>query len=471
MIISTIRSVTQYSKVMLASGMLLCTSVGAQVYADTLPDFASLVKNEGKAVVNIAVTSAVKPASLAGQPGLEQIPEQYRRFFGQPGPQQRGAPNPQSGVGSGFIVSDDGYILTNAHVVNDADQITVRLRNRTELKAELIGLDKLTDVALLKVEADELPTVRIASSDNVAVGEWVLAIGSPFGFDQTATQGIVSAVSRNLPSDNYVPFIQTDVAVNPGNSGGPLFNTEGEVIGINAQIYSSTGGYQGLSFAIPIDIAMNVAEQLKETGQISRGWLGVGIQDVSPTLAESFGLDRVAGALVSSVETDSPADRGGIKEGDIVLNFNGKPVNRSSELPSLVGNVRSGQQANVTVFRDGKNTDLVVTIGQRGQESVASAEVDSILGMEVTSLSSEDLDKLGLEHGLGVVGLTPNSLASMAGIQVNDILVQLNGKPMTSVDKLHAVVGALPAGKPVPVLVQRGDSALFLTFRINDTME
>ncbi|MCL4161785.1 UNVERIFIED_CONTAM: hypothetical protein GTU68_025609, partial [Idotea baltica] len=305
----SIQNTAIQSKKLLAVGVLLSACIGSQAFAETLPDFASLVENEGKAVVNIAVTSAARPASLNNQSNLEQIPEQYRRFFEQPRPQQRRTPNPQSGVGSGFIVSDDGYILTNAHVVNDATDIIVRLRNRTELKATLIGLDELTDVALIKVDANDLPVVQVADSNDIAVGEWVLAIGSPFGFDQTATQGIVSAVSRNLPSANYVPFIQTDVAVNPGNSGGPLFNTDGEVIGINSQIYSSTGGYQGLSFAIPIDIAMNVAEQLKENGHTSRGWLGVGIQDVNPALAESFGLDRVAGALVTSVGVDSPAAR------------------------------------------------------------------------------------------------------------------------------------------------------------------
>jgi len=346
------------SKMAIAGGIvLLSSSVGNLVNADGLPDFATLVENEGKAVVNIAVKSAVQPASLNKQPSLEQIPEQFRKFFEQqqnPRNRNRRGPRANSGVGSGFIVSDDGYILTNAHVVDNASDITVRLRDRTELSAELIGLDELTDVALIKVDAEDLPVVKIASSEDLAVGEWVLAIGSPFGFDQTATQGIISAVSRNLPSANYVPFIQTDVAVNPGNSGGPLFNTDGEVIGINSQIYSSTGGYQGLSFAIPIDLAMNVAEQLRESGQTDRGWLGVGIQDVSPDLAESFGLDRVTGALISSVNSDSPAERAGFKEGDIVLEFNGKTVDRSGTLPSLVGALRGGTKTVARVFRDGE---------------------------------------------------------------------------------------------------------------------
>jgi len=465
------KNFTHHAKTILTGIFLLCISASAQVNAKGLPDFASLVESEGSAVVNIAVTPAVQPASLSGQPNLEQIPEQFRHFFQQPGPQQRGAPRPQSGVGSGFIVSDDGYILTNAHVVDDAADITVRLRDRTELKASLIGLDTLTDVALIKVQADELPTVRIASSDDIKVGEWVLAIGSPFGFDQTATQGIVSAVSRTLPSADYVPFIQTDVAVNPGNSGGPLFNTAGEVIGINSQIYSRTGGYQGLSFAIPIDIAMNVAEQLKESGHTKRGWLGVGIQDVSPALAESFGLDRVAGALVSSVGEGSPADRGGIQEGDIVLEFNGKSINRSGELPSLVGAVRSGEKANVTVFRDGDKQNLVITIGQRGEESVAAADVSSILGMSLASLTDAERDQLGIDQGLRVVDLDAQSLAADSGIQVNDVVVQINGVAVNTVTNLRQAVEALPVGKPVPVLIQRGENALFLTLQLKDTVE
>jgi len=455
-------------------GILLCSSSAASfAYADGLPDFATLVENEGKAVVNIAVTSAVKPASLSNQFDLEQVPEQYRKFFEQQqDPRDRRGPRSGAGVGSGFIVSDDGYILTNAHVVNNAAGITVRLRDRTELHAELIGLDELTDVALIKVEADALPVVKIASSDDVAVGEWVLAIGSPFGFDQTATQGIVSAVSRNLPSANYVPFIQTDAAVNPGNSGGPLFNTDGEVIGINSQIYSSTGGYQGLAFAIPIDLAMNVAEQLKESGQTSRGWLGVGIQDVSPDLAESFGLDRVTGALVSSVSAGSPAEQAGILEGDIVLEFNGKTVNRSGELPSLVGAVRSGQSAMIKVFRDGENKDLNVTIGQRGNAAVAVAPAnDTTLGMKLAELSNDEREKLDIGHGVAVVQVAPSSIAAGAGLVAGDIVMQLNGVKTETIDQLLSITQNLPVGKPIPVLVNRSGNAIFLTLKLSETME
>lgn len=461
---------SSYAKKLVLGSALLVTGT-ATSFAQSLPDFASLVENEGKAVVNIAVTSAVQPASLNQQPNLEQIPEQFRRYFQQPGPQQRRGPSQRSGVGSGFIVSDDGYIMTNAHVVDNAANITVRLRDRQEFSAELIGLDELTDVALLKVEADDLPVVRIAEDDTVAVGEWVLAIGSPFGFDQSATQGIISSASRSLPSANYVPFIQTDVAVNPGNSGGPLFNTDGEVIGINSQIYSSTGGYQGLSFAIPIDIAMDVADQLKESGQTSRGWLGVGFQDVNPTLAESFGLDRVTGALISSVGENSPAQIGGIQEGDIILKFNGKMVNRSGELPSLVGATRSGESAEIIVFRNGKNKQLTVVIGQRGQDKVASVTRDTALGMKLAALENLEDNDFGDMSGVRVLSVQADSVAASAGIMVNDILLKMDGVLLDSPAEVKSTADALPISKPVPVLVQRGENKLFLTLTLPTTVE
>lgn len=474
MIISNIHCAMRRYKNVVAASLLFCsTTIASYAFADGLPDFATLVANEGKAVVNIAVTSAVRPASLSNKPNLEQIPKQYRKFFKQLPRAGRGAkPRSGSGVGSGFIVSADGYILTNAHVVNNAAGITVRLRDRTELTAKLIGLDELTDVALIKVEADALPVVKIAADQDIAVGEWVLAIGSPFGFDQTATQGIVSAVSRNLPSANYVPFIQTDVAVNPGNSGGPLFNTDGEVVGINSQIYSSTGGYQGLSFAIPINLAMNVAEQLKENGQTSRGWLGVSIQDVTSDLAESFGLERVTGALVSSVGDNTPAQRAGIKEGDIVLEFNGRTVNRSSELPSLVGAVRIGTSTIVTVFRNGANKELAVTIGKRVVDSVAAAPVeDSILGMKLATLSADELKQFSLEHGVAVVQVEPQSVAQATGLIVGDVIVQLNSEETPTIAHVLAAAKQLPVGKPIPLLVHRSGNPMFLTLRLPNTVE
>ena len=303
-------------------------------FAGTLPDFSGLVESEGDAVVKISVTTDVTKTASNGMPGFdpEQMPEQFRRFFEQfpqnPAPEQRRG----TGFGSGFIISEDGYIITNAHVVDNASEILVGLQDRREYPAELIGSDPTTDIALLKLEASNLPVVTIGDSEDLRVGEWVLAIGSPFGFEHTATQGIVSALARSLPDGTYVPFIQTDVAVNPGNSGGPLFNTDGEVIGVNSQIYSRSGGYQGLSFSIPINVAISVADQLKDNGFATRGWLGVAIQNVDQALAKSFGLDKPSGALVAQVTAGSPAENGGLESGDIILEFNGKSVDYSLSL-------------------------------------------------------------------------------------------------------------------------------------------
>lgn len=333
-------------------------------FANTLPDFSALVDTEGHAVVKISVTSESAQEGFSGIPGLdlEQLPENYRRFFEQlpdnPGRNQRRG----TGFGSGFIVDPSGYVITNAHVVAGAVDIKVGLHDRRELTATLVGTDKSSDIAVLKVDAENLPVVKIGDSDNMKVGEWVLAIGSPFGFEHTATQGIVSALSRSLPDDTYVPFIQTDVAVNPGNSGGPLFNTAGDVIGVNSQIYSRSGGYQGLSFAIPINVAMSIAEQLRESGFATRGWLGVRIQNVDQSLAESFGLTRPEGALISEVTKNSPANKAGILAGDIILEFNKKPVPFSSALPPLVGVIKPGDTVESMVLRDGVRKILNVTI-------------------------------------------------------------------------------------------------------------
>jgi len=457
---------------MLATALLLGSPAGL-VHANTvLPDFASIVQSEGDAVVNIAVSAGVTPTSNSQQPDFSQLPEQYRKYFEQLPPQQRGVPRAQSGVGSGFIISDDGYILTNAHVVDNAASISVKLQDRREFEATLIGSDELTDVALLKVEASSLPIVTTADSDEVAVGEWVLAIGSPFGFDQTATQGIVSAASRNLPSTNYVPFIQTDVAVNPGNSGGPLFNTSGEVIGINSQIYSSTGGYQGLSFAIPINLAMSVADQLKEFGKTQRGWLGVGIQDVTPELAESFGLNEVTGALISSVSENSPADKANLREGDIILSFNGKAVERSSELPSLVGTVQSGQSVDVEVFRDGSSMNIAVIIGALGQDPLAKAtQKQNVLGMQLSELDAAQLEQAGIESGVLVDQVNSSGLAQQAGVQAGDIVIQLNGKAVRTAADLQKQAAELPTDRAVSMLVKRGERSLFLTLEVPATLE
>src|SRR5881394_3496033 len=335
--------------------VLLCSTALAQ--ARDLPDFTRLVEEQGGAVVNISTTQAVRRAAVPQVPGVEdeEMLEFFRRFIprqqpGQPGQPGPGAPRPESrSLGSGFIISADGYILTIAHVDEGADEINVKLTDKRELKAKVIGADRRTDIALIKVDATGLPVVRFGDATKLKVGEWVLAIGSPFGFENTVTAGIVSAKGRSLPQENFVPFIQTDVAINPGNSGGPLFNLRGEVVGINSQIYSRTGGFMGLSFAIPADVAQDVLKQLKEKGRVARGRIGVQIQEVTRDLALSFGLDRPRGALVNSVEKASPAEKAGVEATDIIVSFDGKPVESSSDLPRIVGSTRPGSQAALEV--------------------------------------------------------------------------------------------------------------------------
>ncbi len=344
-----------------------------------LPDFTTLVEESSPAVVNISTRQAVPTGGSAGGfhsiPDLEGLPPIFREFFERSIPMPRtpqgrnkGQQREAQSLGSGFIISDDGYVLTNNHVIADADEIIVRLADRSELKAKLIGTDPRTDVALLKVEGKNLPKVKLGESKDLKVGEWVLAIGSPFGFDHSVTAGIVSAKGRNLPNDNYVPFIQTDVAINPGNSGGPLFNLKGEVIGINSQIFTRSGGFMGLSFAIPMEVALDVSEQLKSNGKVDRGWLGVVIQEVNKDLAESFGLDKPAGALVAQVLEGGPADKGGLKVGDVILSMNGKPVVMSADLPHLVGAVKSGKTAELVVVRDGSRKTLKIKVGSLPKE-------------------------------------------------------------------------------------------------------
>jgi len=444
-------------------------------YADALPDFSALVEEEGDAVVKISVTTQSASAAGSGIPGIdpEQIPEQFRRFFEQL-PQNPNQPPPQgAGFGSGFIISEDGYVITNAHVVNNGVDIRVGLQDRRELKAELIGSDVSSDIALLKVDTTGLPTVKIGDSDNLSVGEWVLAIGSPFGFEHTATQGIVSALARSLPNDNYVPFIQTDVAVNPGNSGGPLFNTDGEVVGVNSQIYSRSGGYQGLSFAIPINVAVSIADQLKEKGFATRGWLGVSIQNVDQALAESFGLSKPEGALVAMVTKESPADKGGLESGDIILGFNGKSVTSSSALPPLVGAVKPGSTVDVEVLRLGERETLPVTIEaletdeNEGQvEPAADGNDASRLGVVVAEISEDDLKELGIEHGVVVSEMDPEGAAAASGIRPGDVIVSLNRKAVESVDGLESILSDAPADDPIPVLVQRQQSPIFLALKL-----
>src|SRR4051812_24928573 len=420
-----------------------CAAAAAQT--QVLPDFTRLVEEQGNAVVNISTTQAVRRSNLPQVPGIEdeEIQEFFRRFIPrQPGPGQGPqAPQPPQGgpgrpesrsLGSGFIISNDGYILTNAHVVEGADEINVKFTDKREFKAKVIGADKRTDVALIKIDATGLPVVRFGDATKLKVGEWVLAIGSPFGFENTVTAGIVSAKGRSLPQENFVPFIQTDVAINPGNSGGPLFNMRGEVVGINSQIYSRTGGFMGLSFAIPIDVALDIQKQLKEKGRVARGRIGVVIQEVTRDLANSFGLDRARGALVNQVEKGSPADKAGIEATDIITGFDGKPVESSSDLPRLVGSTRPGSQASVEVWRKGQKKNVSITVAELQEERVATAEKPrgqkpvetppNRLGIVVAELSAEQKKELKLAGGLMVTEVRPDAKAD---VRRGDVLLTL----------------------------------------------
>lgn len=443
--------------------------------ATDFPNFSELVKKNSPAVVNISTTQKIKARRTPQVPEnlFPDLPEGspfgefFRRFFEEnPGmPEER----QMQSLGSGFIISADGYVLTSAHVIKDADEIVVRLNDHREKPAKVVGTDERTDVALLKIEAIDLPSVELGDSDDLQVGEWVLAIGSPFGLELTATQGIVSALGRNLPSDTYVPFIQTDVAVNPGNSGGPLFNTQGQVVGINAQIYTRTGGYMGLSFAIPIRVAMQVADQLKTQGYVTRGWLGVVIQPVTQDLAQSFGLDRPRGALVTRVVPDSPAAKAELKTGDIILSYGTAPIERSGELPPLVGSTQIGTVVPIQILREGKAREVEVTIDALVEERTtarATGEKTGKLNMVVSDLPAEKRKELDLgDRGILIKEVTEGPAAD-AGIRSGDILLMINGQDVINVSQFVDLVKSLPLGKPVPVLVMRGDNPLFLALTI-----
>jgi serine protease Do len=421
-----------------------------------LPDFRQLVQAYGPAVVNVSVRSSVKTAGHGRlPPGMDQDNPLFQ--FGHPG---NGAP--MRGEGSGFIVSADGIILTNAHVVDGAQKVTVKLTDRREFEAKVIGSDAKSDVAVLKIDAQDLPVTRLGDPRSLQVGEWVVAIGSPFGLENTVTAGIVSAKGRNLPDDTYVPFIQTDVAVNPGNSGGPLFNLRGEVVGINSQIYSRSGGYQGLSFAIPIDVAMNVSQQLQTQGHVTRGRLGVGIQDVDQALAESFGLDVPRGALVASVEKGGPAAKAGLREGDVILAFDGQAIDSAGQLPSAVAATDPGKAVTLQVWRDRTNRELTVKLGQTTEEGVVAANVDGTgagrLGMRVRPLSAEEQQQTELRDGLVVEDV--EGAAAEAGVRPGDIVVAANGSAVRSVEQLRSVVSG--SKTHVALLVQRGDARIFV---------
>jgi serine protease Do len=441
-----------------------------EAHAGDLPDFTKLVDANAPAVVNISTVQSPESGSTRPRSRNDELDEFFRRFFG---PDGRGSPNrrPRS-LGSGFVISPDGYLLTNNHVVDGADEILVRFSDRRELNAEVVGADPRSDLALLKVDATNLPTVKIGRSKQLKVGEWVLAIGSPFGFDYSVTAGIVSAKGRSLPTEeneNYVPFIQTDVAINPGNSGGPLFNLDGEVVGINSQIYSNSGGFMGVSFAIPIDVVMEVVAQLKETGRVSRGWLGVVIQEVNRDLAESFGLERPHGALVARVLEGSPAEAGGVREGDIITSFNGEPIDLSSELPHLVGRAPSGSDAVLQIVREGEEIRLTLAIGELPDREGAPLALradggSSRLGLAVEPVPEPVRERLGISGGVRVLEAT--GAAGDAGIRSGDIITRLNNREVNDPEGLQAIAEELPSGRSVPVLVIRGQVPTFLPLRV-----
>jgi len=449
--------------------------------AGSLPDFTRLVEENAPAVVNISTVSHGRQSyHQFHKPENMPIPENspfndlFRRFFDEEG---RGEmpPEESESLGSGFIISTDGYVLTNHHVVDGADEVIVRLSNRKSYEAKVVGSDEASDIALLKIDAEDLPAVRIGNSKNLKIGAWVLAIGSPFGFDATVTAGIVSAKGRSLPSENYVPYIQTDVAINPGNSGGPLFNLDGEVVGINSQIFSQTGGYMGLSFAIPIDVAMNVINQLKTKGKVTRGWLGLLIQDVNRELAESFGMKQPRGAVVLKVMPDSPAARAGFKVGDVVVDFAGKSITRSSDLPLAVGRTPVGKTVRVKIIREGKPRTLTVKIAELpSEEQLAGKGVSpkpgtaksGRLGLAVGALTEAQRKRLEVGDRGVLVRKVEKGPAREAGIRKNDVILMLNGKDVKNPEQFAKLVKSLPAGKSVPVLVQRGNAPVFLPLKV-----
>jgi serine protease Do len=444
-----------------------------------LPDFTPLMKIDGPAVVNvITVNKQAKNArgrgpSAQGSPDDDPTLEFFRRFMPGPGGDDSGGV-PRGGLGSGFIISQDGYILTNAHVVADFDDVTVRMADsKREFKAKVIGVDLRTDVALIKVAEKDLPTVRLGDSKNLEPGQWVAAIGSPFGFANTITAGIVSATGRSLPDETYVPFIQTDVAVNPGNSGGPLLNLKGEVVGINSLIYSRTGGYMGVSFAIPIEVALDVAKQLQANGKVTRGRLGVGVQPVTKELAQSFGLDAPSGVVVTTVEANSPAAKAGLRPGDVILGYNGQKIDEPSLLPRLVASTKPGQKADVEVWRGGKREQLAVTVGEIPAENTAGAvprpaekkDTSSTgLGLAVRSLSQEERKALGVDYGLVVEDVTSGAAASP--IQPGDVILAVGQDHFRSVEEFNKLVSRHKKGENVALLVRRGDNAIYVPIEV-----
>jgi len=454
--------------------LVLCLLFPLQSVAQ-LPDFTDLVEKQGPAVVNISTTQGGVRNPLAQQ--FPNVPEDdpffefFRRFTPNPG-----APREfqSQSLGSGFIINADGYILTNAHVVQSADEITVRLTDKREFKAKVIGSDRRTDIALIKIEAGGLPVVKFGDPAKLKVGEWVVAIGSPFGFDNTVTKGIVSAKGRSLPQENFVPFIQTDVAVNPGNSGGPLFNMRGEVVGINSQIYSRTGGFMGLSFAIPIDVANDIAQQLRTSGKISRGRIGVVIQPVTKELADGFGLPKPQGALVNSVEKGGPAEKAGIEAGDVILRFDGKPIRASEDLPRIVGGTKPGSKVTAQIWRNKASRDVHLVVAELADESRTArsgrgqkppASTPSVYGMALSDITDAQRKELKLENGV-LVGEVQGA-AARAGMRRGDVILAVNNQDVKTVEQFNQLMAQFEKGRIVALLVRRGTNSLYVPFRLD----
>lgn len=472
------KGLLRYCRALLVAGCLLSGGVSGHVLARDLPDFAELAERQGMAVVNISTTQAVRQGK-GPVPSIDDddpMFDFFRRFI----PRHPGAPRIEPdnrSLGSGFIVSADGYVLTNAHVVEGADEIIVKLTDKREFRARLMGADPRSDVALLKIEASGLPKVTLGDPARLRVGDWVVAIGSPFGFENSVTAGIVSAKGRSLPQENFVPFIQTDVAINPGNSGGPLFNMKGEVVGMNSQIYSRTGGFMGLSFAIPIDVAMEVQSQLRSNGRVQRGRVGVVIQEVSRELADSFGLAKPVGALVSSVEKGSPAEKAGIEQGDIILRFDSRTIGVSGDLPRAVGSTRPGSRVPLQVWRKGTTRDLFVVVAELPDDKVRKvvakvARPDSSpnrLGILVVEPSAEQKRDARFGGGGVIVDVLRSASARASEIQSGDAILALVVKggrtDIRSVDHFNKVVATLEPGQTVTLLVLRGEFQTFVPVR------
>jgi serine protease Do len=444
--------------------------------AKELPDFTELVEKQGAAVVNVSTTQITRvPQMFQGAPNLPEN-DPFNEFFRRFSPQVPREQESQS-LGSGFIISSDGYILTNAHVVDRAEKITVRLTDKREFKAKVIGADKRTDVALLKIDATGLPKVALGNPEQIKVGEWVLAIGSPFGFDSSVTAGIVSAKGRSLPQENFVPFIQTDVAINPGNSGGPLFNMKGEVVGINSQIYSRSGGYMGLSFSIPIDVAMDVVNQLRSNGKVTRGRIGVTIQEVTRELADSFGLSKAAGALISSVEKGGPAEKAGVRPSDVILKFDGKAVNSSADLPRIVAATKPGSKVSVQLWRKGSAQDISLVIGEIQEESAVAqrssrsgsegtSEVETRLGLVVSELNEQQKAELQVEGGLIVEDL--KGAATKSQLQRGDVILAVGNIEVRSLSQFNDVIKKVGRGRNIALLVRRSEGTVYVSIKLDE---